>query len=284
MGGLAARAAIKFYKIPNPADPTDSIPVNQRVRKLLMAGTPNHPYDHTLGEWIYEITTDDKDWQRVGEVWEMDVESEGSITFRDTQTGQEGKWCDLLGYENLIDKMATISGNKGRFGVSEPNDRVVTVAQVQMSSAQFNPTIYAQHSYDRVAKLALPTCTYTTEFIKKWVIDDDISHNGAYATGGPTSYPNCWPGNNADGGAIRIYSNINNYNLALITLVEMVGSGDDYLVKAFPIYQYTKDCPGDPVLIINPNMYTESPYYLSFRIYDMDGLIKKRLEVFNVKT
>lgn len=169
MGGLVARVAIKNYGCAN------------KVRKLLMVGTPNRTFASWWEEW-YVIWPGDKSWQKSGEDLELGVGENASFT--DLSTGLQKWWHDFLGYSNYIEGMSTIAGNKGRsFYGNKPNDGVVAVEQVGLSSAQFNPVIYASHSYDGVPEIALTTCTYTTEFIKNWIIDDDMSHKGATVAG-----------------------------------------------------------------------------------------------------
>ncbi|OPX18507.1 hypothetical protein BXT86_00935, partial [candidate division WOR-3 bacterium 4484_100] len=137
MGGLVARAAMKYYGS------------SLKVRKLLMVGTPNHPYQHSFGEWIYDLISDDKYWQKYGEDFEMDVDvatGKHGINFENSDPQADAPWCDHLGYGNQGIQMATIAGNKG-IDIGLANDGVVVVEQVGLSSAQFNPIIYASHSY-----------------------------------------------------------------------------------------------------------------------------------------
>jgi len=164
MGGLVSRAAIKNYGC------------SSKVRKLIMVGTPNHPYN-CWWEELYQVFSGDQSWQKRGENLEMGVAwgSGENAHFVNLENAYEDQWGNLLGYDNHIENMATIAGNKGKsyFG-DAPNDGVTAVNQVRVNSAQFNPVIYASHSYEDISEQALPTCTYTTEFIKKWMIDDEI--------------------------------------------------------------------------------------------------------------
>ncbi|MCK4225393.1 hypothetical protein KAX29_00705, partial [candidate division WOR-3 bacterium] len=172
MGGLVARTAIKNYGCAS------------KVRKLLMVGTPNHPYDRWW-EDLYQAFGPDKSWQKMGENLEMGLSYYGGKTayFLNLQILNSKFWCEWLGYNNLIDEMATIAGDKGKdyFG-SVDNDGVVAVDQVHLNPVQFNPIIFASHCYENWLETALTTSTYTTEFIKKWIIDDEILPSGQVAS------------------------------------------------------------------------------------------------------
>ncbi|MEO0161729.1 MAG: alpha/beta fold hydrolase [candidate division WOR-3 bacterium] len=173
MGGLVAHSAIKYYGCAS------------KVRKLLMIGTPNHGFSHWM-EFFYYYYSNDQWWQWNGENLEMNV-GDKDWYFKDEITGETDIWCDLLGYGNEGVQISTIAGNrKTSVGTltSWPNDGLVVEYWVKMgSSAQFEPTIYASHSYDGEPEVALTACTYTEEFIKNWMIDDNTMHNGTPVAG-----------------------------------------------------------------------------------------------------
>ncbi|MGQ9621412.1 MAG: esterase/lipase family protein [Bacteroidales bacterium] len=112
MGGLVARSAIKNYGCAS------------KIRKLLMVGTPNHPYD----EWweaFYNTYAPDKKWQKQGENLEMGLAYPMGYVdpifgnkidpyFKNLITGEMSFWGDILGYDNYIEGISTIAGNKGK--------------------------------------------------------------------------------------------------------------------------------------------------------------------------
>ena len=159
-GGLVTRVAIKNYGC------------SSKVRKLIMVATPNHPFADWW-EWFYTVYPNDKQWQKEGENLELGVGL--NTDFTDLETGETKAWHDFLGYGNYVEAISTIAGNKGQpdWFYGQPNDGVVAVSQVSLLSARFNPKIYASHSYGGTLEEALTTCTYTTEFIKMWLIDDE---------------------------------------------------------------------------------------------------------------
>lgn len=199
-----------------------------KVRKLLMIGTPNHPYQHSFGEWIYDLVSHDKQWQKYGEDFEMDVDQmtgEHGINFETSDPASDAPWCDHLGYGNQGIQMATIAGNRGYgWPITIENDRVVAVSQVKMgAAAQFEPTIYASHggrSAEDPYELYLTTCTYVEEFIKNWIIDDNISHNGATVAGSFAAYDSVPFDNNWNDYELRLRLAMNDYNKALTVLLE----------------------------------------------------------------
>ena len=165
MGGLVARSSIKYYGCAS------------KVRKLLTVGTPNHYFDWSFGEWWWGAVSDDPIWMRCGEDWEMSAdraEGDENITFKDVNTGIEKPFTEFLDIEPL-EGISTIAGNKGWDVPGHPNDGVVEVTQVHLNSAQFNKVIYASHSYKGIPEEALTTCSFTTLFIKKWIIDDIVT-------------------------------------------------------------------------------------------------------------
>jgi pimeloyl-ACP methyl ester carboxylesterase len=252
MGGVVTRATIKNYGCAS------------KVRKLLMAGTPNHTFADWWEEW-YRIFTGDKAWQKNGENVELGVGTFAKFT---------------------IQGMSTIAGNKGRgYYGNKSNDGVVAVEQVRLSSAQFNPVIYASHSYDEEPEIALTTCTYNEEFIKNWIIDDNITHNGATVAGAIEAYDAVPFDNKWNNYELRLRLPINNYNKALVTLVEYWKTGTPYYkyYKAFPVYKYTKGCPGDPVFAKSP-ILADGSWVINPITYDMDGTVYASYDAIDVES
>ena len=270
MGGVVARAAMKYYGCAS------------KVRKLLTIGTPNHYFDFSVAELIWSWVTEDPAWMRVGEDWELSADrrqGDENITFKDINTGVEKPFTEFLDAEPT-EGIATIAGNKGIFIPGHPNDGDVEVTQVYLSSAQFNPVIYASHSYDGVSELALTTCTYTTEFIKKWMIDDEEIVGGRLIAAAPIlSHEGDihWRGDNyyGRGASLRLYPNVNDFGNILTAHVELIREveiGKDELVKSIGIPVYRCENPKNAlVLATNPFKLPEDDYHAWIRLYDMNG-------------
>lgn len=261
MGGVVARSAIKNYGVAN------------KVRRLITVGTPNHPYNEAWWHIWYETFPIDPWWQTAGEDLELGVgESDG---FTDLSTGQINDFLNFLSDENLIDAIATIAGNKGRTGFGAPNDGVVAVSQVHLNSAQFNPVIYAQHSYGGEAEFALTTSTYTTEFIKKWLIDDEVIINTDIPTG-------VYPYQCADvNGSMECYPSVRisvpgiDYSKILVMTAKLYKADGSAVpspvggLRAYALSRYFHETPGDPVYYPG---FTENKgqYFLKVRVMDMN--------------
>ena len=252
MGGLVARVAIKNYGC------------SSKVRKLIMVGTPNHPFDHWW-EWFYEVFTDDKGWQKEGEDLEMGVGENADFT--DLNTGETIGWHDFLGYDNYVEAMSTIAGNKGRsdWFYGEANDGVVAVSQVSLLSARFNPKIYASHSYGGTLEEALTTCTYTTEFIKMWLIDDEEVLNAPVPE-------NVRPYNSFPPGCIRMgVDGVDYDNILMVKAALYEGYSGRRVgpIRLFPLYRYERAYPGDPVYSIT-RPEANGNYRFWIEVYDMN--------------
>ena len=268
MGGLVVRAAMKYNNCAT------------KVRKFLTIGTPNHYYDHALPEALWLSFTGDPNWMQVGEDWEMSADGrqgEENITFKDINTGIEKPFTEFLD-ANPTQGIATIAGNRGLNLVGFPNDGVVAVEQVGLSSAQFNPVIYASHSYGDEPELALTTCTYTEEFIKNWMIDENVSHNGAQLTGFPPVF--FYPEEPWEKYEIRAHVNVDNYQKVLAVVAMPLAY---FPHKAIPLYEYQKGIPnttaGDPVFLTWGGNEPIGKCYLQIYLYDMDGLITEGVTV-----
>lgn len=100
MGGLVARAAIKWYGCEG------------KVRKLLTIGTPNQGW-HGVGDshWM-QARMGHADWQIYGEDLEMNIDPEDwdvSVLFKD-QNGNKKLWAKFLGKPEDV-KVSTIAGD-----------------------------------------------------------------------------------------------------------------------------------------------------------------------------
>ncbi|RKZ25180.1 hypothetical protein DRQ20_05655, partial [bacterium] len=260
-----------------------------KVRKLIMIGTPNHEFSAGIWEFFYLTFGDDKDWQIHGE----DVELGGgkNTEFTDLMTGEEKCWHDFLGYEKYIDGMACIAGTRKRLLVYKPpewdstgpNDGVVDTTQVFLNSADFNTKIYASHShceekiicwYPIIKQIAssgefsLTECTFTTEFIQKWMIDDEII-SGASLVGFLTHLvPYQW-----DNYELRLRAGVDPYNEALVAVVYNKTADD---ARAFPLYKYgLNPVWKNPVYSMNHMDFPNGRNEVTIWIYDMVGLIEK---------
>jgi len=136
------------------------------------------------------------------------------------------------------------------------NDNMVLSDWVKMSCAKFNPVVYSSHGVGDYAENSdetfLQGCTYVTEFIKKWIIDDiEDKYYGAQVLEYAKVYP--WTEDERPPYALRINPGIDDYEKALIVLAKLEGYSKDKgwrdvgPWRAFPIYKYSKGCPGDPV-------------------------------------
>ena len=270
MGGLVARAAIKWYGCAS------------KVRKLLMIATPNHGMQGP-SPWSNWSQMGVPGWMEGGENQEMD----GAVLFyKYSNPGVKKMWTAFLNEGDWAQgvKYATISGNLDPYIVPSNEDGIVDHEWVVLSGADFNPIyIYAAHGssdgsllrFTTRGELSLTACTYSCEFIKNWLIDDNTSHNGASSIANAALVPNPWPLAPPYDGPVYVSALLDNFSKALVTQVEMTGSYDDYLVRAFPIYQYTDAYPGLPVLIIDPTQYMEAHYRADIWNYDLGGLINK---------
>ncbi len=181
MGGLVARAALIGYGY------------SSKVYKIITVGTPHQSLEGDAGELFYRLFKVPHDWQRSGELMELDVEFDytyGDIEFYDLETGNVTNFADMLGYDVSPTKMVCISGDRnaglgGTLYFDEPNDGFIfnSISTLKPANlADYNPIINASHSMGGLEsfwnlgqpELSLTHCTYVTEFIKKWLIDDTI--------------------------------------------------------------------------------------------------------------
>ena len=253
MGGLVARAAMKYYGC------------RGKIRKIITVGAPNHYFNLPLPEGIWLIFSGDSLWMKVGEDWEMSADkadNDNNVTFTDINTGISRPFTEFL--DSLPTQgIATIAGNRGWPGIPE-NDKVVTVSQVHLNSAVFNPVIYSQHYFEGTKDLCITTSAFTTEFIKRWMIDDMDTFINAPTPSSVNPYPTY------DRGSIRIRVNINNYSKVLSMTAQLFNlSGQEvFPLKGFALNRYIKQTPGDPVYSLERK--SSGTYILITRIQDMN--------------
>ncbi len=277
MGALVVRAAMKYYGCEN------------KIRKILTIAAPNHFYDSSLPVKIWSTFSKDPNWMVFGEDWEMSADNstgESNITFTDKNTGVSQPFTEFL---DVYPKegIATIAGNKGWDIINYDNDKVIKVDQVYLKYAEFNAVVYQQHFYgSKISKeYAITTSTYTTEYIKNWIIDD-ITRDGYSKICDPFVYDVNGAGFNWKDGCLRVRSSTYPHNTSLVTLVKLV---EDWgikeiedktksiqtvvKVKAFPIYKYPMAFPGDPVFLVEkgdiPKFVFE--YFIEITDIDMTG-------------
>ena len=246
MGGLVARAAIAYYGCAN------------KVNKLLTLGTPHHAFeeDAFIEALVANVFLGYKSWQKMGELLEMGINFwgpiYGGVLFWDQSHQSVATWCDWLYSDDPQVTTSAIAGNKEQWW-STPfaaNDGLVKVSQAHLDYACFNPTIYATHSRDWTGddELALVTSTYTTEFIKKWMIDNEDTYYGAYFIDKPSVAVNFPPY------SLRVWPKINDYKKALTIDIFLIRPDNGSIVKkkTVPIFrchqEYLPRFIGAPVI------------------------------------
>ncbi|RKZ25723.1 hypothetical protein DRQ20_04545, partial [bacterium] len=301
MGGLVARSAITYLTIPGT-----NIPVKDKVRKLLTIGTPN--FGISGGNLATLFSEGHPDWMEYGEDVECNVWPQYSIGrvevyFVNTETGDTTKtWTGWLSIDDdyiTEVKYSTIAGTRGRYeNLYGENDGVVCVGRAWIREAEHNAVIYAGHDHGTTTGNIIPTnpaqgeyslteCTFTTEFIKKWIIDDEEIVGGALQGDPYLSYQgnNVWTGENKnnEGASLRLYPNVSDFSdilvlHAVITGVDIEDDGITYTpLKSWGIPVYKCENPLDAlVFATNPWRLYDDEYDLyqaRIRIYDMDGYI-----------
>ncbi|MCK4545207.1 hypothetical protein KAU43_06675, partial [candidate division WOR-3 bacterium] len=266
MGGLVARSALTYYL---EAD---------RVNKILFVATPNQSF--CINEFVEAAVSNSiggaEVWQKKGELLEMGVDwlclPTPETRFKDNNE-ITNQWSNWLRHNEIINnyttRYATIAGNRAPlYSVTfSPNDGVVMVDQVYLDNAEFNAVIYATHFGGSVpltdVELGLPTSTFTAEFIKNWMIDDDSSRYGSSISGESYGYDTSGQPFYWKDGSLRIRSCVTDYNKSLVVVAKLIKNtlkrdttGDTtkfieevLAVKAFPIYKYSRSFPGDPVFL-----------------------------------
>lgn len=191
MGGVVARVAIEGYN------------QESNVRKLLTLGTPHNPiegYKATefgltiFNEWNAFFNDAPLEWQESGELRELGLDIdfdqntiEFDVKFTDLTTGETNYFQDIIGYEPTTTEIVSVSGNRsvGAASIQPPNDGFIWNEWSILSNALYNPIIYASHSlsgwnfgfgFNNLTdpELGLTTCSYTEEYIKRWLINDEV--------------------------------------------------------------------------------------------------------------
>ncbi|MDD3803903.1 MAG: T9SS type A sorting domain-containing protein [bacterium] len=179
MGGIVARSTCIGY---NKAD---------KVNKVITLGTPHKPIESVAGELFFLLFLAKYDWQRNGEIAEMGADADltigESVKFMDLEEGDLKSFADHLGYDISPSLLVCISGNR-KVLYSKPYDEendgfIFNSISALPDDALYNPVIYASHSLSnkfysfdnsKFPELGLCTSTYTTEYIKAWMIDNRI--------------------------------------------------------------------------------------------------------------
>ncbi len=135
MGGLVARAAIKWYGCEN------------KVRKLLLIGTPNQGWNKWGGtKWMKEMIAKHEDWQIYGEDLEMNIDPgyrDHEVYFRNVNTGKKERWVKFLTKPKNIE-IAVIIGN-----IEGEDDGVVRVVDAKLSYAKYQPIVHLGHGWSK---------------------------------------------------------------------------------------------------------------------------------------
>ena len=282
MGGLVARAAIRWYEL------RPGRPCSLHVRKLLTIATP-HNGCHFRGECniVQKWAAGHSDWQTHGEDLEMNVDPsyfKDNVLFVSTKPPYEERYYyEWLGNYDCGVKTATISGNRPgdkSILIEGEDDNMIATWWAKFLDAQYNPTVYASHSVGDFAynsnETFLTGCTFTTEFIKRWMIDDSEEQKGAVCQH-PESpqdsiYPVTWI--RWEG---RVQPDINDYKKALVTSIIIFDLlGQVHKMIGIPIYKYDKG--KEPAIALWPyDLVPYQAYWLyDLRNYDLNGLINKR--------
>ncbi len=279
MGGLVARAAITYYGAEN------------KVRKLITVGTPNLGFNQA--SWIEGLVKQHggfQGWQKTGELAEMGVNSLPFVEVGNPTSTPKSYAEFLLDNDPQI-QTACIAGDyigsQNPFldlfkGILEPNDGMVPVSDAHLPYADFNPTIYATHarnwtSWDAAGEV---TCTYTTEFVKKWIIDDEVVENASMVDEGSpfyiNTYPKPWPDYSSNYcGSMKAHVCVNSYQNVLSMsyfIKEAEGRNPQVITYSdIPLFRLNKGYPGNPVVLKNPGYEDVQKYATYYRINDMNG-------------
>ncbi len=187
-------------------------------------------------------------------------------------------WCDWLMMNDPQVPTVAIAGNLQKWwsGPFPDNDGLILVDQAHLDYARFNPTIYATHcrKWTNYDEWALTTCTYVTEFIKKWIIDDEeLSEASITSPDAVSMYPNPWPqiseNNIQYEGSIRAKVYVDSYEKILSFVSFFTEETGPYGV---PLHKCINSLPGkagDPVILENPGYLDIGYHILKYYINDM---------------
>jgi hypothetical protein len=270
-GGDLVRSYIKFYG------------GGLKIHKLLTIGSPHHGFQDAIREKVWsEFFSNDPAWMKYGINLELDVSPmsgrSADIIFEDRAIpGVRNRWCDLVGYNTGVPTV-TIAGtltNIPRIIVPYDNDGFVAGSSAHLGNSNdlFAPNAYVTHSYNGAnEEYSEATCTYLTEYIKNWMIDEVIRVD-AHDVGNFTFVPNPW-----EWGEGRVHSGVDYYNRTLALQVQFSDVyGGNFMVLGFPLYQYTKSV-ADPVWSLNPAEFPHdpaTPFLVKCHTYDMAGEVEK---------
>ncbi|RKZ19071.1 hypothetical protein DRQ18_07945, partial [bacterium] len=306
MGGLVTRAAMAYYGC------------KDKIRKILMISTPNcgvssgptqglalsyfaeWPEDMFYGEGA-ELGVDSKCEVRIiptpvkpGVIVVLDCEENVDITFTNLNTGDEKEWTAWLNQQDWEgnSQYSMIRGNRNPYecglgygdGVIDPD-----WCLCGLDNVKFSPIIFASHSHMEAnivrhsasGEFSLTECTYTTEFIKKWIIDDEEIVGGQLAADPILSHEGDihWRGDNyyGRGASLRLYPHVNDFQNILtahVAIVREVETGWDKVEKSIGVPLYKCENPMDALVIAtNPFRFTEDDFHAQIWLYDMNGYI-----------
>jgi len=173
MGGVVTRAATTYYGC------------GDKVRKIITVGTPHDEFDLNL--FIETLISEYafNEFQEKGSLLEMGINYKtlsGNVMFEDVYNpGIEKSYLDWLLENDPQVPIACIAGNNppGWTEIFGNNDGLVRVPKAHLGYTELNPTIYAMHArpWTTYDDGAITSCAFTTEFIKKWIIDDEVLPN-----------------------------------------------------------------------------------------------------------
>ncbi len=201
-------------------------------------------------------------WMLGGEIAEMDEESRlwGGHSYV--------YWLNTDDQTHKKVQYATIAGNYSPFGFH--SDGAVDTGNVYLPFAKFNPVIYAAHNDDlggHIDDLSLTSCTYSAEFIRRWMFQDRIEKNSSlvpqpgYASpiiaGTPFNIRQGLFFELANGSAISLQ--VTMFNISN----ERIG------VYGFPVYSGYNDL----VIDFTGRELATAAYFDCFRVYDITGII-----------
>jgi len=269
MGGIVARAAIKYYDCENMVD------------RVLMLATPNNGCHYSeYQRWVIEMGNLYPDWMKSGEAAEVKAQD---VIFTSTGApGVEHWWYEWLneGYWPGTVKYAVIAGdlNNKIFGLG-PDDGVVDVWWVHWDPARFNATHHSAHSsgppgalwflgeWEARDQTSLIANEFTTEYIKSWVIDYDETRSGNVQIDEARMEMD-------RNGNVRVFIKTPDFNKILVITIEIwvleevlgwlaanyragISAGDDW-------YYFDLSLPDGP--------YEPRVYFGSLTVYNLNGV------------
>jgi pimeloyl-ACP methyl ester carboxylesterase len=309
MGGLVTKSAITYYgceskvsKFLMVGTPNHGVETDWKVCAALDLASRWETWLH-LGEGL-ELGVDKELLEirvyLIPPYIELTWGAQYNTTFEQVDPPYEaGGWCQLLNdeWEERIQSgdinvdFSIITGDRdpfaSPFGYSGTNDGVLKKSWcVPVEGSSFEPTIYASHSHmDAIAvvrksaeeETCLTECTYTTEFIKKWIIDDVVLPHS------PTPNDNLtvWPGLVADYEQFLDFSDagLSSWESVLSTSISVfdeLGENVSHLVGKGIGWHSTEGLLDQcfyPVLCTSPEVFpSNGEYFVKFKHQNMqDG-------------